>query len=103
HFHTGLDIAAPQGTPIHAAAAGTVTAAGWNNYGYGYMVEIDHGNGLVTLYGHMMQQPSVSVGEQVSQGETIGYVGTTGNSTGDHCHFGVELNGVWVNPYNYLP
>ncbi|HET9015090.1 MAG TPA: LysM peptidoglycan-binding domain-containing M23 family metallopeptidase [Thermomicrobiaceae bacterium] len=103
HFHQGLDIANSMYTPIVAAGSGTVTFAGWNNYGYGYCVMIDHGNGLVTLYGHMAQQPSVSVGQHVSQGQHIGVMGSTGNSTGPHTHFGVMKNGVWVNPMNYLP
>ncbi|HEX3722091.1 MAG TPA: M23 family metallopeptidase [Nitrolancea sp.] len=103
HFHQGLDIANAMYTPIHAAAAGTVIFAGWSNSGYGFCVQIDHGNGLVTLYGHMAQQPSVSVGETVTQGELIGKMGSTGASTGPHTHFAVEKNGVWVNPLNYLP
>lgn len=103
HFHLGVDIANIQGTPIVAAAAGTVIYAGWTTAGYGNMVEIDHGNGLMTLYGHMMTTPSVTVGQSVFQGELIGYMGTTGNSTGPHCHFGVQQNGVWVNPMKFLP
>jgi murein DD-endopeptidase MepM/ murein hydrolase activator NlpD len=103
HFHQGLDIANSMYTPIHAAGAGTVIFAGWSNSGYGFCVKIDHGNGLVTLYGHMAQQPSVSVGETVSAGELIGKMGSTGASTGPHTHFAVLKNGVWVNPLNYLP
>ncbi len=103
HFHLGIDIANAQGTPIAAAAAGTVIYAGWTDAGYGNMVEIDHGNGLVTLYGHMMTTPSVTVGQKVFQGQLIGYMGTTGNSTGPHCHFAVQKNGSWENPANYLP
>ena len=103
HFHQGLDIANAMYTPIHAAAAGTVIFAGWSNSGYGFCVQINHGNGLITLYGHMAQQPSVSVGETVTQGELIGKMGSTGASTGPHTHFAVEKNGVWVNPLNYLP
>ncbi len=103
HFHQGLDIANSMYTPIHAAASGTVIFAGWSNSGYGFCVQIDLGNGLVTLYGHMAQQPSVSVGEQVSAGQEIGKMGSTGASTGSHLHFAVQKNGVWVNPLNYLP
>ncbi len=103
HFHLGIDIANAQGTPIAAAAAGTVIFAGWSDVGYGNMVEIDHGNGLVTLYGHMMTTPSVTVGQKVFQGQLIGYMGTTGNSTGPHTHFAVQLNGSWVDPAIYLP
>ncbi len=103
HFHQGLDIANSMYTPIHAAAAGTVIFAGWSNSGYGFCVQIDHGGGIVTLYGHMAQQPSVSVGEQVSAGQEIGKMGSTGASTGSHTHFAVQKNGVWVDPLNYLP
>lgn len=103
HFHQGIDIANAAYTPIVAAASGTVVFAGWNAYGYGYAVSINHGNGLVTWYGHMAHQPSVWVGERVSQGQYLGPMGSTGASTGNHCHFGVLLNGVWVNPLKYLP
>lgn len=103
HFHQGLDLGAPMNTPIVAADAGTVTFAGWSNSGYGFAVQIDHGNGLVTLYGHMAEQPPVSVGQQVSRGEVIGRVGSTGASTGAHLHFAVLENGVWADPLNYLP
>ncbi len=103
HFHQGLDIANSMYTPIKAAAAGTVIFAGWSNVGYGFCVQIDLGNGLVTLYGHMAQQPSVSVGEKVAAGQLIGKMGSTGASTGSHLHFAVQKNGTWVNPLNYLP
>jgi len=103
HFHQGLDIATAAGTPIAAAASGTVTFAGWNGSGYGYMVKIDHGNGVSTLYAHMASQPWVSVGQWVEQGQHIGLIGTTGASTGPHLHFAVQVNGVWENPENYLP
>jgi murein DD-endopeptidase MepM/ murein hydrolase activator NlpD len=103
HFHQGLDIANSMYTPISAADNGTVIFSGWSNSGYGFCVQIDHGNGLVTLYGHMAQQPSVSVGETVTAGEAIGKMGSTGASTGPHTHFAVQKNGVWVNPRNYLP
>ena len=103
HFHQGLDIANSMYTPISAAASGTVIFSGWSNAGYGFCVQIDHGNGLVTLYGHMAQQPSVSVGEQVAAGQQIGKMGSTGASTGSHLHFAVQKNGTWVDPLNYLP
>lgn len=103
HFHQGIDIGNSMYTPILAAAAGTVTFAGWNNYGYGYMVEIDHGNGFTTLYAHMAEHPPVSVGQWVAQGQHIGPMGSTGASTGPHLHFGVKQNGVWVDPMNFLP
>ncbi len=103
HFHLGVDIANSQGTPIAAAAAGTVIYAGWTDAGYGNMVEIDHGNGLVTIYGHMMTTPVVTVGQRVFQGQLIGNMGTTGNSTGPHLHFAVQLNGSWDDPLKYVP
>ena len=103
HFHLGLDIANVQGTPILAAAAGTVIFAGWSDAGYGNMVEIDHGNGLVTLYGHMVATPLVTVGQRVTAGQLIGNMGSTGNSTGSHTHFAVMHNGSWDDPLKYLP
>ncbi len=103
HFHQGIDIANAAYTPIVAAAAGTVVFAGWNTSGYGYAVSINHGNGLVTWYGHMAEQPAVWVGEQVSQGQYLGPMGSTGASSGNHTHFGVLKNGVWDNPLKYLP
>ena len=99
-FHSGLDIGGDYGLPIHAAKAGVVSHAGWIG-GYGNTVMIDHGGGVVTLYGHN-QSLNVSVGQQVSQGEVIAFCGSTGNSTGPHCHFEVRLNGEPVSPYNYL-
>jgi len=103
YFHDGIDLAAPSYTPIMAAASGTVVAAGWCDCGLGYMVEIDHGNGFQTEYGHMAEQPYVSVGQYVTQGETIGPVGSTGDSTGPHVHFMILLNGNTVDPLDYLP
>ena len=99
-FHSGLDIGADYGTPIRAAKSGTVSHAGWIG-GYGNTVMIEHGGGIVTLYGHN-QSLNVSVGQQVSQGDVVAYCGSTGNSTGPHCHFEVRLNGEPVSPYNYL-
>ena len=98
--HTGLDISAPKGTAIKAAASGTVTFAGWKG-SYGYMVVISHGNGVQTYYGHCSQL-YVSAGQTVSQGETIAAVGSTGNSTGPHLHLEVRVNGVAYNPQNYV-
>ena len=99
-FHSGLDIGGDYGLPIHAAKGGVVSHAGWIG-GYGNTVMIDHGGGIVTLYGHN-QSLNVSVGQQVSQGQVIAFCGSTGNSTGPHCHFEVRLNGEPVSPYNYL-
>ena len=98
--HRGLDIAASTGTPIKAAAAGTVTTSGWNN-SYGYMVIISHGNGVQTVYAHASQLIA-KVGQTVSQGQVIAKVGSTGNSTGPHLHFEVRVNGVLQNPQNYV-
>ena len=94
--HTGIDIASNQGTAVYASDGGTVTLAGWNG-GYGNCIMIDHGNGYVTLYGHL-SSISVSVGQTVSQGATIGAVGSTGNSTGPHLHFEVLKNGTRIDP-----
>ena len=103
-YHGGTDIAAPQGTPILAAADGTVTVAnGTDPWGgsYGYHVKIDHGGGMETLYAHC-SAIAVTAGQPVQQGEVIGYVGSTGNSTGDHLHFEVWENGQKVNALNYF-
>ena len=99
--HTGLDIAAPSGTAIHAAASGTVTFSGWSTTGYGNCIIISHGNGIDTLYGHCSSL-YVSVGQYVEQGETIGAVGSTGNSTGPHLHLEIRSNGTRLNPQYYL-
>ena len=98
--HTGLDIAASQGTPIVAAASGTVTFSGWKG-SYGNLLVISHSNGVQTYYGHCSKL-YVSAGTSVSQGQTIAAVGTTGNSTGPHLHLEVRLNGVAYNPQNYV-
>lgn len=99
-FHSGIDIGADYGVPIAAAQSGTVEYAGWIS-GYGNAVIINHGGGVTTLYGHN-ESLAVSVGQQVSQGQTIAYCGSTGNSTGPHCHFEVRKNGEPVSPYGYL-
>lgn len=98
--HTGLDIAAPTGTAIYSADAGKVTFSGWKG-SYGYLVIINHGNGYETYYGHCSKL-LVSVGETVAKGDLIAKVGSTGNSTGSHCHFEIRYNGVTKNPENYL-
>ncbi len=100
--HDGLDLAAPMWTEIMAADGGTVTAAGWCDCGLGYYVQIDHGNGMTTIYGHMADQPPVSVGQQVARGQLIGYIGSTGTSTGPHTHFMVLVDGGSVDPRGYL-
>ena len=100
-MHKGLDLAAPYGTPIKAAASGTVTQAGWNSGGYGYLVVISHGNGVETYYGHC-SSIAVTKGQTVSQGQVISYVGSTGQSTGNHLHFEVRKNGVTQNPEYYI-
>ena len=99
-FHSGIDIGGEYGAEIKAARGGVVTHSGWID-GYGNTVMIEHGGGLVTLYGHN-QSVAVSVGENVRQGQVIAYCGSTGNSTGPHCHFEVRLNGEPVSPYDYL-
>ena len=100
--HKGLDIGAPKGTPIKAAASGTViTASSGYNGGYGNYIVISHGNGIQTAYGHC-NSISVSVGQKVSQGQLIGTVGNTGRSTGNHLHLEIRVNGVAQNPQNYL-
>ena len=98
--HTGTDIGAAYGAAIVAANAGTVTLAGWNS-GYGNCVIIDHGGGRATLYAHMSAF-SVSVGQNVSKGQRIGSVGSTGNSTGPHLHFEILINGAAVDPMQYF-
>ncbi len=101
HRHTGLDIAAPYGTPILAADAGEVIFAGWWD-GYGKAVVIDHGRGRATVYGHM-SRIYAQAGSPVSKGQTIGLEGSTGYSTGPHLHFEVRKNGVPVSPRQFLP
>ena len=98
--HTGLDIAASTGTKIKACAGGTVTFSGYKG-SYGYMVVINHGNGVETYYGHCSKL-YVKAGQQVKQGDVIAAVGNTGNSTGPHLHLEIRLNGVAYNPQNYL-
>ena len=99
-FHPGIDIAVPSGTPIHAAASGTVIYAGWMG-GYGNLVIVDHGSGLATAYGHQ-SSIAAGTGTSVSQGQVIGYSGCTGYCFGPHLHFEVRVNGEPVNPLGYL-
>ena len=99
-MHTGIDIRGEPGEPVHAAAAGRVTIAGWDG-GYGNLVEIDHGNGLATRYGHL-SQIDVHIGDEVRIGQTIGLIGSTGRSTGPHLHYETRINGEPVNPEKFL-
>ena len=98
--HTGLDIAATTGTPIKVVADGTITFAEYSG-SYGYLVKVDHGNGVETWYGHTSKM-LVKEGQAVKAGNTIALVGSTGNSTGPHLHFEIRVNGVAYNPQNYL-
>ena len=100
-FHSGMDIGVDYGTPVCAADSGTVIYSGWMG-GYGNAVMIDHGGGIVTLYGHNSSL-QVGVGQTVGQGQVIALAGSTGNSTGPHCHFEVRVHGEVVNPGGYLP
>jgi murein DD-endopeptidase MepM/ murein hydrolase activator NlpD len=100
-LHAGLDFAAPQGTPIYATANGTVTVAGNTGNGYGNHVVINHGYGYETLYGHMVKVKA-RAGQQVKRGEVIGYVGSTGKSTGPHCHYEVHKNGQKIDPVYFF-
>ena len=99
--HTGLDIATSMGTPIKAAASGTVTYAGWKTGGLGNLVVVSHGSGVQTYYAHC-SRIYASVGDKVSQGDKIAAVGSTGNSTGPHLHLEVRVNGVAYNPQKYV-
>ena len=100
HGHSGMDIAAPYGTPILAAHDGTVSST-TGHWTYGNVVMVDNGDGVTTLYAHM-SSIGVGVGQSVKQGDVIGYVGSTGNSTGNHLHFEVRINGVKQNPRAYV-
>ncbi|MDQ3278104.1 MAG: peptidoglycan DD-metalloendopeptidase family protein [Bacteroidota bacterium] len=100
-LHAGLDFAAPQGTPIYATADGIVRTAGQSNGGYGNHVVINHGFGYETLYGHMVRIKARN-GQRVKRGEVIGYVGSTGKSTGPHCHYEVHKNGQKLDPVYFF-
>lgn len=100
-FHPGIDLAAPTGTEVHATADGTVLRAGWNSGGYGNMVELDHGRGIMTRYGHM-SKVLVSAGDHVTRGQVIGLVGSTGRSTGSHLHYEVRIDNTPVNPIPFM-
>ena len=105
HFHNGIDIVAAYGTPVRAAGKGTVVYVGWNfadGADPAWIVVIAHSSSLQTWYAHMQPRSPVSVGQHVSAGQVIGYEGNTGNSTGAHLHWMVELNGTWKNPRLFL-
>ena len=99
-FHKGVDIGSPDGTPVHAPADGRVTKASWGN-GYGREIDIDHGNGIVTVYGHL-EAFNVVPGQMVVKGQVIGFVGHSGRTTGSHLHYEVQVRGTAVNPHTYL-
>jgi murein DD-endopeptidase MepM/ murein hydrolase activator NlpD len=100
-YHKGQDIAAPMGTPVMATADGTIITAGWQR-GYGWVVYIDHGNGITTRYGHL-SRIDVELGQTIRRGQQLGLVGSTGRSTGPHLHYEVRINGQPVSPLLYLP
>jgi LysM repeat protein len=101
-IHRGVDLRAPQGASVYAADGGVVVYAGWNDYGYGNLVVIDHGNGWQSVYAHLSQW-NVSCGESVAQGQVVGLSGNTGRSSGAHLHFELRFNGAFVNPLDMLP
>ena len=100
-FHTGVDLEAAKGTPVHVTADGVVTSAGWSG-SYGKLVVVNHGNGIETYYAHLSQF-LVLPGEEVQRGQVIALSGGTGRVTGPHMHYEVRLHGTPVNPYKYLP
>jgi murein DD-endopeptidase MepM/ murein hydrolase activator NlpD len=100
-MHNGVDLALPQGEPIYAAKSGKVTVTSYQAGGAGYYVSINHGDGFSSVYMHMTRY-IVSPGQYVNAGQVIGYVGSTGGSTGPHLHFGISYNGTYVNPMNYI-
>ena len=100
-MHPGIDLAAPYGTPVYATADGTVLRAGWNSGGYGNLVEIDHGRGIATRYGHL-SQVLVQAGAHITRGQLIARMGSTGRSTGSHLHYEVRIDGRPVNPIPFM-
>jgi len=99
-MHTGIDFHGTQGDPIRATASGTVTLAGWNG-GYGRLVEVDHGNGLATRYGHL-SEIDVTIGQTIKIGQIVGRLGSTGRSTGPHLHYETRIDGEAVDPQKFL-
>jgi len=100
--HWGIDIAGNEGEAVYATDAGVIVYAGWNNYGYGNMIMVDHGNNFQSLYGHL-SAINVSCGQSVGQGDVIGAIGTTGHSSGPHLHFEIRAISSFVNPWDVLP
>jgi len=100
--HFGIDLEGEEGDAVVAADNGVVVYAGWNNWGYGYMVVINHGNGWQTLYAHL-NVIYVSCGQSIEQGTALGAIGATGNATGAHLHFEMMYQGTKVDPHNYIP
>ena len=100
-MHPGIDLAGAYGTPVYATADGTVLRAGWNSGGYGNLVELDHGRGITTRYGHM-SAILVQTGDHVTRGQQIGRMGSTGRSTGNHLHYEVRIDGRAVNPIPFM-
>ena len=100
--HWGIDIAGNEGEAVYATDAGVIVYAGWNNYGYGNMIMVDHGNNFQSLYGHL-SAINVSCGQSVGQGDVIGAIGTTGHSSGPHLHFEIRSLSSFVNPWDVLP
>ena len=99
--HMGIDLAGPMGTPIYATADGVVSAAGWNNGGYGNLIKLDHGRGIETRYGHL-SAILVSAGQRITRGQLIARMGSTGRSTGSHLHYEVRIEGKAVNPIPFM-
>jgi murein DD-endopeptidase MepM/ murein hydrolase activator NlpD len=100
--HWGIDIAGNDGEGVYATDAGVVVYAGWNNYGYGNMIMVDHGNNFQSLYAHL-SGISVGCGQSVGQGDLIGAIGNTGRSSGSHLHFEIRSLSSWLNPWDVLP
>jgi murein DD-endopeptidase MepM/ murein hydrolase activator NlpD len=100
-MHPGIDLSGPYGTPIYATADGTVLRAGWNSGGYGNLVELDHGRGIATRYGHL-SAILIHAGDRITRGQLIGRMGSTGRSTGNHLHYEVRIDGRPVNPVPFM-
>ncbi len=100
-MHPGIDLAGAYGTPVYATADGTVLRAGWNSGGYGNLIEIDHGRGITTRYGHL-SAILIHAGDRITRGELIGRIGSTGRSTGNHLHYEVRIDGRAVNPIPFM-